>query len=36
MKQAEDAQGIKWAGEAQDVIGTDPIGILGNVGKDNT
>ena len=31
MKRAEDAQGIKWVGEAQDVIQTDPIGILGNM-----
>ena len=31
MKRAEDAQGIKWVGKAQDVIWTDPVGILGNV-----
>ena len=36
MKQAEDAKGIKWAREAQDVIGTDPVGILGNVERNNT
>ena len=36
MKRAEDVQGIKWAEKAQDVIGTDPVGILGNVGRNNT
>ena len=31
MKRAENTQGIKWAKKAQDVIWTDPVGILGNM-----
>ena len=31
MKQAENSQRIKWAGEAQDSIWTNLAGILGNM-----
>ena len=33
MKWAKDAQGIKWVGEAQDAMGTNPVRILGNVNQ---